>query len=106
MKSPEQWGPGCKPHRVGETHTSTARQLSAPLEGGGCPGSPISQQGHRGLGPHHGMQREASQNSLGRDICYLSLACVQGRGSMAGLQVQLQVLVPLETPMLLGVPQP
>lgn len=35
MKSPEQWGPGCKPCRGGETQISAAGQISAPLEGGG-----------------------------------------------------------------------
>lgn len=65
-----------------------------------------SSHGEGIMGPHHGMQREASQDSLGRDTCYLSLVCVQGCGSMAGLEVQLQVLVAPETPMLLGVPQP
>lgn len=105
MKSPQQWGPGCKPRRGGQTPAGAAGQISAPSEGGGWPGSPVSQRGHRRLGPHHRMQQEPSQGSLGRDTCHPSLACVPGHGSMAGIQVQLWVLLPPATPMLLGAPQ-
>jgi len=91
---------------AGKTQAGTDEQLPAPLEGGGWPESLVSQQWHHRLGPHHPMQWKPSQDSLGRETCHPLLAQMQGHGSMAGLQGQLWVLVPPETPLLLGVPQP
>lgn len=81
MKSPEQWSPGCKSHKGEETHTGTAGQITAPSEGGGWPGSLVSQWGHHRMGPHHRRQQEPSQGGLGRDVCHPSPACVQEHGN-------------------------
>lgn len=69
MKSPEQWGPGCKPRQGEETHAGADEQISAPSEGGGGGwGVPSHSRGITGWDPPTGRSRNHLRAAWG-GIC-------------------------------------